>query len=149
MVTLTLGGFLQGFFATMFVVLCLLLSLIILIQKPRGGGLSGAFGGAGGGGQMFGGKAGDILTWITVTFFVAFLVVGMGLFVTTRSEARAGKEPAPPAPALRDSPLELPPLDGLPGSERQAAPPQAPTTSDAAPASPPPANTAAEPDNPN
>lgn len=114
MLTLTLGGFLQGFLATIFVVLCLLLSLIILIQKPRGGGLSGAFGGAGGGSQMFGGKAGDVLTWITVSFFVLFLLAGMGLVVTTRSEAREGQQPRPaaaPAAELKDEPIVLPPLE--------------------------------------
>ena len=84
---LILGSLFQGLLATGFVGFCLLLCLIILIQKPRGGGLSGAFGGAGGG-QVFGGKSGDILTWITVGFFLVFLIVGMSLVIVTRNEAR-------------------------------------------------------------
>ena len=133
MFTLTLGGFLQGFLATIFVVLCLLLSLIILIQKPRGGGLSGAFGGAGGGGQMFGGKSGDVLTWITVSFFVLFLLVGMGLVVTTRSEAREGQQPAPPAAATS---AEVPEAIVLPPLESDSPPETATPPADREEASP-------------
>ena len=54
--------------------------LVILIQKPRGGGLSGAFGGAGGSAQAaFGAKTGDVLTWFTVVCFAAFLMLAIGL----------------------------------------------------------------------
>jgi len=42
----TLAAFLTGLFTVLFVIVCLFLMLVILIQKPRGGGLSGAFGGA-------------------------------------------------------------------------------------------------------
>ncbi len=41
------------------------LILIVLIQRGRGGGLAGAFGGMGGQ-SAFGTKAGDMFTWITV-----------------------------------------------------------------------------------
>jgi len=86
--TLTLGSFFTVFLAVIFVLLCFLLCLVILIQKPKGGGLSGAFGGAGGGSQsVFGGKAGDALTWITVGFFVAFLLIGMLLVAMVRVDA--------------------------------------------------------------
>ncbi len=63
-----------------FIMVCLLLMLIILIQKPKGGGLSGAFGGSGGGSQAaFGAKTGDVLTVVTVILFVMFIGFGMGL----------------------------------------------------------------------
>ena len=48
------------------VVLGLLLVLTILIQRGKGGGLVGAFGGAGGS-SPFGSKAGDTFTRITIT----------------------------------------------------------------------------------
>ncbi len=48
------------------------LILLILIQKGKGGGLSGAFGGLGAGG-LLGAKTGDFLTWVTICFVVAFL----------------------------------------------------------------------------
>ena len=41
------------------------LILVVLIQRGRGGGLAGAFGGMGGQ-SAFGTKAGDTFTWITV-----------------------------------------------------------------------------------
>ncbi|MEM9789365.1 MAG: preprotein translocase subunit SecG [Planctomycetota bacterium] len=66
--------------AVLFVGISALMMLIILIQRPKGGGLSGAFGGAGGSADAaFGAKAGDVLTWATVGFFVAFLLVAIGL----------------------------------------------------------------------
>jgi len=48
------------------VLLGLLLVLTILIQRGKGGGLIGAFGGAGGS-SPFGSKAGDTFTRITIT----------------------------------------------------------------------------------
>ena len=66
--------------AILFVAVCLFMMLVILIQKPRGGGLSGAFGGSGGSAQAaFGAKTGDVLTWFTVICFSAFLLLAVGL----------------------------------------------------------------------
>ncbi len=65
--------------ATFFALVAGIMILVILIQKPRGGGLSGAFGGAGGPQQTaFGAKVGDVLTWVTVGAFVCFLGLAMG-----------------------------------------------------------------------
>jgi preprotein translocase subunit SecG len=55
------------------VLLGLLLILTILIQRGKGGGLIGAFGGAGGS-SPFGSKAGDTFTRITITM-AAFWVI--------------------------------------------------------------------------
>ena len=66
--------------AILFVLVCLFMVLVILIQKPRGGGLSGAFGGAGGSAQsVFGSKTGDVATWFTVAMFVCFIFLAMGM----------------------------------------------------------------------
>ncbi|QQE13256.1 preprotein translocase subunit SecG [Planctomycetota bacterium] len=60
--------------------------LVILIQKPKGGGLSGAFGGGGGSeGAAFGAKAGDVLTIITIASFVSFLVLAIVLNLIVNS----------------------------------------------------------------
>lgn len=81
---LTTGSVLVTLLSIAFIFVCLLLILLILIQRPKGGGLAGAFGGAGGSDQaMFGAKAGDALTWITVGLFVGFLLLAMGLTWTT------------------------------------------------------------------
>ncbi|MHC4584505.1 MAG: preprotein translocase subunit SecG, partial [Planctomycetota bacterium] len=55
-------GFIMKAVAALFIVCCVSLILIILIQKGRGGGLSGAFGGAMASG-ILGSKTGDFLTW--------------------------------------------------------------------------------------
>ncbi len=66
--------------AIAFVAISVFMMLVILIQKPKGGGLSGAFGGAGGSDTSFvGAKVGDFLTILTVCCFLAFLLLGMGL----------------------------------------------------------------------
>lgn len=69
--------------ATLFVVICLFTMLVVLIQKGRGGGLSGAFGGVGGH-SAFGAKTGDVFTWITVGLAVAFLLLSVWLNFTFR-----------------------------------------------------------------
>ncbi len=69
--------------ATLFTVLALLLIGVILLQRGKGTGLSGAFGGAGGGTATFGSKTGDILTWITVgaaTLLMLYAIVLNFLF---------------------------------------------------------------------
>jgi preprotein translocase subunit SecG len=74
--------------ATLFVLVSLMLVGIILIQKPKGGGLIGAFGGAGGSAQSaFGSRTGDILTWVTVTLFALFLLLAITLTFVTRPPA--------------------------------------------------------------
>lgn len=76
--------------ALLFVFTCVLLILVVLIQKGRGGGLSGAFGGVGGH-SAFGAKTGDVFTWITVGLAGAFLLLAVALnFVYVRLPARAG-----------------------------------------------------------
>ena len=55
----------QWFTAMLVIVICAFLILVILLQRGRGGGLAGAFGGAGGS-SAFGAKTGDVFTWITV-----------------------------------------------------------------------------------
>jgi preprotein translocase subunit SecG len=80
----------------LFIIVCLLLILIVLLQRGRGGGLSGAFGGAGGH-SAFGAKTGDVFTWITVGMVALFLllsVIANWVFVPERFEsAPAAKAP--------------------------------------------------------
>jgi preprotein translocase subunit SecG len=47
------------------IITSLFLVLLVLIQRGKGGGLSGAFGGAGGS-SAFGSRAGDLFTRITI-----------------------------------------------------------------------------------
>ena len=115
----TIGSYLIIALATAFCVVCVFMMLVILIQKPKGGGLSGAFGGsAGSATDMFGAKAGDVLTWFTVVCFLMFLVLAMELTWTMRPN-----RDSPTAQVVNNSgqttavpPAEDPPLgtpDGL------------------------------------
>ena len=99
----------QGLITVFFVATCVLLILVVLLQKGRGGGLAGAFGGAGGY-SAFGAKTGDVFTWITISLtamFVILAVAGNKAFVQAPPKAMA-----PPTPASR--PVGLPPGNPLP-----------------------------------
>ena len=99
-------NFWQGTITFLFVLTCVLLILVILLQKGRGGGLAGAFGGAGGY-SAFGAKTGDVFTWITVALtgmFVLMAVLGNYAFVPVTQETRSpvvqpenGSQPTQPA----------------------------------------------------
>ncbi|MHC4204671.1 MAG: preprotein translocase subunit SecG [Planctomycetota bacterium] len=69
-------SFIMNVVAVLFVICCVSLVLIILIQKGRGGGLSGAFGGAMAGG-ILGSKTGDFLTWVTIVLVGVFLLLAV------------------------------------------------------------------------
>jgi preprotein translocase subunit SecG len=76
-VTLLALGFWSYLLNTAVLLLGLFLMLVILIQRGKGGGLAGAFGGAGGS-SPFGSRAGDTFTRITVVvaaFWVALLLI--------------------------------------------------------------------------
>ncbi len=70
----------MGFLTVGFIFVCALLVLTVLIQKPQGGGLAGAFGGGAGSGQTaFGTKTGDALTVLTIIVFAVFLAFAIVL----------------------------------------------------------------------
>ena len=58
--------------AAVFLICAVALILIVLIQKGKGGGLSGAFGGGMASG-ILGSKTGDFLTWVTIVLVGVFL----------------------------------------------------------------------------
>src|SRR5437762_10722150 len=71
--------------AALFLFVCVLMILAVLIQRPAGGGLSGAFGsGAGSGQTAFGAKTGDALTIATIAIFFTYIVFAVGLNFATR-----------------------------------------------------------------
>ena len=81
-----------------FIIVSTVMVLIILVQRPQGGGLAGAFGGASGGSTdtVFGGRVGDALTVMTVVAFSAYLLLAIGLNVMDPepSAAVAATQPA-------------------------------------------------------
>lgn len=75
----------QWMLAWVMIFVSVILILVVLVQRGRGGGLAGAFGGAGGT-AAFGAKTGDVFTWITVTgaaIFTLLAVVGNFAFDQT------------------------------------------------------------------
>jgi len=113
-----------------FLLVCVLMILAVLIQRPSGGGLSGAFGsGAGSGQTAFGAKTGDALTIATIAIFFTYLLFAIGL----NFAARPGKERLPVPPAATGT--------TAPGAQPEAAPEAAtgatgPTQPEALPAIP-------------
>jgi preprotein translocase subunit SecG len=83
---------------TVFIIVCLFLILLVLIQKGRGGGLASAFGGAGGN-TAFGSKTGDVLTWATSVVFGIFLVLAiiLNLLANHTHNVRIGRGTGPAA----------------------------------------------------
>jgi preprotein translocase subunit SecG len=95
----------------LFLSVCVILILLVLIQKGRGGGLAGAFGGAGGN-TAFGSKTGDVLTWATSILFGVFLLLAVATNWLSNSldgqqQNQASAVTAAPNPAQRGP--------GLPG----------------------------------
>lgn len=69
-------GFLMKIVAAIWVLAGISLVLVVLIQKGKGGGLSGAFGG-GMASNILGTKTGDFLTWFTIVLVGVFLLLGV------------------------------------------------------------------------
>ena len=64
--------------------------MLILLQRGKGVGLAGAFGGAGGT-TAFGAKTGDMLTWVTIVGTGVLLTLAVDLELRLRGD-RAGFE---------------------------------------------------------
>ena len=86
-----------------------LLMFIILLQRGRGGGLAGAFGGLGGQ-SAFGTKAGDVFTKITVVLAVIWVVLagGTGFVMRDAEEGlfKGAKQTESEDPGVRAAPSE-------------------------------------------
>ncbi len=149
---LSLVRFLLGF---MLVFSALFLILLVLIQRGRGGGLAGAFGGMGGQ-SAFGTKAGDVFTKITVgvaAFWILLCILSINvlgrqdslLSGTLGSAAPQATGPSASAgPATSAAPGTQPPAPEAPATEAKPAAPEAPAAETPAPASEPAAPAAAK-----
>ena len=138
-----------GFLYVVEVLVCILLAMVVMLQKPKEGGLGGAFGG----GMLeasLGADAGNVLIRTTAILGAIFLLntlVLARLTSTVHSRSLMAREAEPAAetaPALPAAP-ELPAVPDVPAApEAPAAPAAAPATpAPAAPAAPAPAAPAA------
>ncbi len=119
------------------IAISVLLIGLVLLQKNRGSGLSGAFGGVGGH-SAFGTKTGDMLTWVTVCLATLFLVLNVAanfVFepeptvqappvappvapIGESSPAPATATPATPSPKpIKITPTQVPPPAGVDASQ--------------------------------
>jgi preprotein translocase subunit SecG len=69
-------SFFANLVSVVFVICAVILVLIVLMQKGKGGGLSAAFGGGMASG-LLGSKTGDFLTWITIVMAGVFLTLAV------------------------------------------------------------------------
>jgi preprotein translocase subunit SecG len=67
------------------------LILLVLIQRGKGGGLAGAFGGVGGS-SAFGSRAGDMFTRITITVAAIWILLTMIEVVVVQHVAQQADE---------------------------------------------------------
>ncbi|MFZ4733311.1 MAG: preprotein translocase subunit SecG [Pirellulales bacterium] len=118
------------FLGLVLVLTALFLILLVLIQRGRGGGLAGAFGGAGGQ-SAFGTKAGDVFTKITVgvaTFWIVLCVLAFNVL---------GRKQSAFSPSLggaaNQTPVGTAPLDAAGGAVAPGASTVAPGASTVAP----------------
>jgi preprotein translocase subunit SecG len=133
-----LAAFWHPILATLFAFLALILMGVVLLQRGKGVGLAGAFGGAGGN-TAFGAKTGDFLTWATIviaTIFLLYAVLLNFIFVPPQADLGTpaprvapmlppqGQPASPGMPAQTESPpgdVEPPPS---PAEQTPAQPPQ-------------------------
>ncbi len=137
-------GILMKFVAVLFILVCLILILVVLMQKGRGGGLSGAFAGGMASG-LLGSKTGDFLTWVTVVLVGIFLLLAVLMAKYYRPSVSYGRDQ--PATTQQPVPSEQPavpqpetpqPSAPQPGATEQPAPAPGPgVTQPAAPAGQP------------
>lgn len=131
-----------GFLYVVEVVVCLLLALVVMLQKPKEGGLGGLAGGMGE--AVFGANAGNVLIKVTAWLGAIFLINTLVLArFTSKSDPHAGSvmagEQAPVQKEAVPQPLSLDPeaLKQTPApAAAPAAQPPAPAAKPAAPAAP-------------
>lgn len=101
----------QAILITLLIVVSVFMIILILLQRGRGGGLAGAFGGAGGQ-SAFGTKAGDTFTVITILTAVIWfsLCISTLMFLNYEGSSRLNLDgtrislPTAPGAATSDAP---------------------------------------------
>ncbi len=103
----------------LFVIVSVSMILIILVQRPQGGGLSGAFGGAsvGGSDTVFGGRTGDALTYATVAAFIVYLTIAISLNLIDPAPERAAADEQEQIEEQQQQPDPAPQPGPLPGQQ--------------------------------
>ena len=135
---------LTGILNSLLVLLSLFLICLVLIQRGKGGGLAGAFGGVGGS-SAFGTKAGDVFTRVTIIVAAVWfsLTLVLNIVSNRRSTSAWGDEPSrtvtkqlPTAPAPAGTPNRSTSPSSKPSPIPTHASPTAPVSVPAIPSDP-------------
>ena len=131
---MVLAAFYHTILAIFFAVIASLLIIVILLQRGKGVGLAGAFGGAGGG-TAFGAKTGDVLTWVTVIGAVVLLsytvVLNFVFQPSTPDLQNTSQLVAPPLTPSTAPPTTTPPSTAPPTIPPVTPPAETPPADDA------------------
>jgi preprotein translocase subunit SecG len=123
--------------------LSIFLILVILVQRGRGGGLTGALGGMGGQ-SAFGTKAGDLFTRITIVLATIWVLLSLAALKVLNDRSRAGGL----ATGVRGFDAPLVPggksVPGVPGTSLPLPDATAPASGTAPSTTPPPTATPTE-----
>jgi len=134
MMQLTLAAvpFVMKMVVGLWALIAVVLILVVLIQKGKGGGLASAFGGLGG--SLLGTKTGDFLTWVTICLVAVWLllsVVAVKFFKPATSEYLQPTPVQSSVPATTPTapvpPAQTPENTQQPAAETPAQVPQANT----------------------
>jgi len=123
-------------FVILHVVISIVLSVSVLLQSSKGGGLAGAFGGGGGAPQQILGSRGmtTLLQKVTVWCGIGFMVTSLTLFMMGGSQTRGSgsvlegaqqrglleaDSPAPPIRDFQDAPVPVPQPDDSGANDAQ------------------------------
>ena len=99
MIPVLLGSGLQVLFGFTLAVCSVFLILLVLVQRGRGGGLAGAFGGMGGQ-SAFGTKAGDLFTKVTMATATVWILLCIGALAILSRQSVSDKLTGTPAPGV-------------------------------------------------
>ena len=141
---------LSGILTSLIIVTSLFMICLVLIQRGKGGGLAGAFGGVGGS-SAFGTKAGDIFTKITIGVAMGWMVALMLLVILMNNQAGSassgwGEDTTSASKDLTSSKSKSKSPTTAPGPDAGLPPSPATDTGVGAPITPPPVNIPAIPD---
>jgi len=126
-----------GFLYVIEVVVCLLLAGVVLLQKPKEGGLGGVIGG-GMAEAAFGADAGNVLIKATAILGAIFLLNTLALarFTSTVNTKTVMSSVEAPAPAQQAPAMPAPEMPAAPAPAAPAPAPAAPAPAAPAPAAP-------------
>src|SRR5262249_33969980 len=142
------GGPVYIALVVIYIIVCVFLILVVLLQQGKGADIAGAFGG-GGSQTAFGARgATTFLHKLTTGAFIGFVVLSMLLSILEARPRSSVIKPLPGAPAAQKAPIppgQPAPVGGTQGTATQpgAAPAAPQSSAPAAPAQPAPANPAA------